>query len=390
MVDITALERLKQQYRNREGNAKDWKRSGGKVVGYLGVDVPEELLIAADLFPIRIMPDPAGSREIATKYFRPNFNPVLLSIFNRILDGSYAFLDHLILANSSESVLQLFYVLREVERLEPYDGMPKVHFLDFLHTRYRTSALYNRDRIGAFKRTIEGWAGIALTDNRVFEAIAVCNENRRLLEQVAQLRIATPPRITGAEALQIIGASMLTKKEAHNKLLCQLLEEIDQLPRRNGARLFLEGSSVDDVSVYEIIESCGATVVAEDSDWGNRYFDTLVDETVDPFIAITDRYHDKAPSPNKSTIQQRVDYCLDKALEAKADGVVFYIIEGENPPSWDYPEQRRALEEHGIATLLLPRQAYPLANPEELESRITTFVRALSTRNRAASTLEGV
>jgi len=387
-ADISALGQLQQQYRNRELSAKAWKQHGGTVVGYLGIDVPEELLIAAGLFPIRITPDPLGSTELADKYFRPNFNPVLLSLFNRILDGTYAFLDHLIIPNSSESVLQLFYVLREVKRLEPYDGMPNIHFFDFLHTRYRTSALYNRDRVRAFKQTIEEWTGIPLTDDRIREAIAVCNENRKLLQQMSQLRAADSPRISGVEALQIIGASMLMKKDKHNGLLRQLLKEADQLPAREGVRLFLEGSSVDDISVYEIIESCGAIIVAEDSDWGNRFFDTLVDETADPLIAITDRYHYKAPSPNKSTIQRRVDYCVRQANEARVDGAVFYIIKGENPPSWDYPEQRKALEEQGVATLFLPNQPYRLDDAGDLRSRITTFVQVLSSGNPVPSTLE--
>jgi benzoyl-CoA reductase/2-hydroxyglutaryl-CoA dehydratase subunit BcrC/BadD/HgdB len=372
-----ALEQLLQHYQRRERDAKEWKAKGGKVAGYVGVDVPEELLMAAGFLPIRITPDPVGSVELAARYFRPNFNPVLMSILNRILDGTYAFLDRLILSNSSESVLQLFYVLREIQRLEPYEGLPKLHFLDFLHTRYRTTALYNRDRVAEFKQRIEGWIGNELDGDQVERTIAVCNENRRLLLRIARLRTEDSPRISGVEALQITGASMLMKKDEHNGLLHKLLEKADQLPEREGVRLFLEGSSVGDLSVYEIIESCRAIVVAEDSDWGNRYFDKLIDETIDPLTAITDRYHFKAPSPNKSTIQQRVEYCVRKVKEAKADGVIFYIIEGENPPSWDYPEQRKALEEMGVATLLLPHQPYRLNNPEELKSRINSFIHAL-------------
>ncbi len=387
---MTALELLQRQYRSREQNAKEWKHSGGKVIGYLGVDVPEELLLAAGFFPIRLSPDPSGNLETALRYFRPNFNPVLLSIFNRIVDGSYAFLDHLILSNSSESVLQLFYVLREIERHEPRDQMPAVHFLDFLHTRYRTSALYNRDRLRSFKQTLEEWMGAPLTDQRVRQAIAVCNENRRLLEQIAGLRSGNPPRLSGGEALHIIGSSMMMMKEEHNRLLRELLQEVDQLPSHNGVRLCLEGSSVDDPLVYEIIESCGATIVAEDSDWGNRYFDTLVNEALDPLIAISDRYHFKAPSPNKSTIQQRVDYCVRRAEEARVDGVVFYIIEGENPPSWDYPEQRKALEQLGIATLVLPWQPYRITDTETLRARINTFVQKLSSPDSIVAAVEGV
>ena len=128
--------------------------------------------------------------------------------------------------------------------------------------------------------------------------------------------------------------------------------------------------------------------MAEDNDWGNRYFDTLVDENLEPIQAITDRYQFKAPSPQKSTIEQRVEYCVRKVKEAQADGVVFYIIEGENPPSWDAPEQRKALEALGIPTLVLPWQSYRSVDVAGLKSSIQTFVNSIVSRKQI-STSEG-
>jgi len=305
------------------------------------------------------------------------FNPMVRSMFNRLLDGTYGFLDHLIISNSSEAILRLFYCLREIKRLEPYPGLPDFYFFEFLHTKFRTSALYNRDRVAEFKNQLEQWIGKAITDEALREAITICNENRRLLQEMARLRTEAMPRLSGVDALQIIGASMLMPKTDHNKLLRKLLNEADQLPTRDGVRLFIEGSSPDHLQFYELVESGQATIVAEDSDWGNRYFDTLVDESIDPLDAITDQYHFKAPSPTKSTIQERVDYCVRKATEAKVDGVIFFILHSENPPSWDYPEQRNALEARGIPTLCLPWQPYALTDTEDLKTSIESFIQTL-------------
>jgi len=170
---------------------------------------------------------------------------------------------------------------------------------------------------------------------------------------------------------------MFMPKSAHNTLLHQFLHEADQLPTRAGVRLFLEGSSIDHLQFYSLIESDKATIVAEDSDWGNRYFDTIIDETIDPLEAITDRYHFKAPSPTKSTVQERVDYCLRKAMEARVNGVIFLILQSENPPSWDYPEQRYALEAQGIPTLCLPWQPYALNDIEALGADVESFIQTL-------------
>lgn len=371
---MTTLEVLRNHYRQRFLAAKEWKENGGKVVGYIGPDVPEEMLLAAGFFPLRVTGDPWGSTALADRYMEPVFDAMVRSIFNRLLDGTYAFLDHLVIANSADALVRLFYYLREVKRIEPDLGIPDFYFLDIIHTRFRTSALYNRDRFREFERRLVAWSGREISDDAYAEAIAVCNENRRLLQEVALLRVVDPPRVSGADALQIIGAAVLTVKKEHNKLLRQFLSEANELPKRSGARLFLDGTSVDSVQFYEIAESCGCTVVAETTDWGNRYFDGLVNESDAPFEAIVDRYHLRAPSPSKASVSARVEYCVRKALEAKAQGVIFFILESDDAPSWDYPEQRKALEQLGIPTLCIDRQPYALSDIEGLKSRIQVFL----------------
>lgn len=381
---MNALERLKDYYQKREHTAKTWHEQGSKVVGYIGIDVPEELIMAAGFFPLRITGDPASSTALADKYVGTTFNPMVLSMFNRLLDGTYAFLDHVILSNSNEAVLRMFYCLREIKRLEPCPNLPDIYFFEFLHTKFRTSILYNRDRVRELKEHLETRSGQTISDDALDKAITVCNENRRLLEEIARLRLEVKPRLSGKTAVQIIGAAMRIAKDDHNKLLRQLLAEAGTLPEREGARIFIEGSSPDHLQFYDLVESSQVTIVAEDSDWGNRYFDTLVDKTIDPLEAISDRYQFKAPGPTKSTIQERVDYCLSQATRARADGVIFFILQNENPPSWDYPEQRKALEASGIPTLCLPWQPYDLTDTESLRKTILSFIKTLPQQEKVS------
>ena len=54
------LDEFDSIYRNRHDYAKEWKgKTGGKVLGYFCTYVPEEILYAADVLPIRIL----GSHE---------------------------------------------------------------------------------------------------------------------------------------------------------------------------------------------------------------------------------------------------------------------------------------------------------------------------------------
>ncbi|MBI5033326.1 MAG: 2-hydroxyacyl-CoA dehydratase [Chloroflexi bacterium] len=366
---------FKEHYRDRERAAKAWQASGRQVVGYLGTDVPEEMLIAAGFLPLRITGDPTSPTPFADKYVPRNFNPLARSIFDRLLNGTYAFLDHLVIANSAEAFVRVFVYLREIKRIEPLLKLPDIYFFEFLHTQFHKNAQYNRDRIRELKTQLEQWAGTSISEETLHDALGACNANRKLLDQVAQLR--SESRISGVDALALIGSSMFIPKTEHNNLLRDLLNQAGQLSPRTGARIFVEGSQLDHTWLYEIIESCNATVVAEDSDWGNRAFDTLVDETIAPLDALADRHFFKAPSPSKSTVQERVDYCVRQAVAAKAEGVIFFLLAGEDPPAWDYPEQRKALEARGIRILCLDKQPYAPSDTAELKTRIESFVQSL-------------
>jgi benzoyl-CoA reductase subunit C len=120
------------------------------------------------------------------------------------------------------------------------------------------------------------------------KAIAICNENRRLLSEMAALRREIP-LVSGLEALQITGASMYLPREEHSALLRQFLQEAKERPALGGAPLFVTGSLQDHPYFYELVESCGAVIVAEDHDWGNRHFEGAIDPEADWRDALIDR-----------------------------------------------------------------------------------------------------
>ena len=166
-------------------------------------------------------------------------------------------------------------------------------------------------------------------------------------------------------------------KEEHNKLLNQFLEGADQLPARDGARLFVDGSPLDNLQLYEIIESGNATVVADDNCWGNRYSDVSIDTSIDPLEAIIERYHLQSPCPRMYPISRSVEYCLRSAVEAKAQGAICYVYENDTAETWLTREKEKALEEKGISALRLMGQPYLISEPELLKGSIEKFLSAI-------------
>lgn len=377
---MSIFDELTRAYRERDSFALEWKSQGRQVVGCLGSDVPEELLIAAGILPVRVCGDPEANLEAADRYIERAFDPVVRSQFMRIVDGSYSYLDHLIISNSSDALVRVFYYLRELRRIEPSLPIPDLYFFDFLHTRYRTSALYNRDRARDLKRVVESWCGRPIAATDLAEAIATCNENRRSLQELAAFRAPGAPRVSGVQALQVIGASMFLPREEHSRLLRTFLTEADENPALPGIRLFVTGSVQDHVQFYELVESCGAVVVGEDHDWGTRHFAGEIDTAADPIDGIVDHYHLRQPSAHQATVSERVKALVEQVSAADAQGVIVFIYEADDAPSWDFPEQRKALEAAGIPMLLLDRQPYQLEDIEGLRRQVGLFVRSIAGR----------
>jgi benzoyl-CoA reductase/2-hydroxyglutaryl-CoA dehydratase subunit BcrC/BadD/HgdB len=376
---MNAFETMQKHYRQRDLTAREWKDRGGKVAGYFCELVPEEMILAAGFFPLRISGNPWSGTKLADRYTEPFYQPDVRSMLEMLLSGRYDFLDFLIIPHSRDAILALYYHLDKVRQIDPALKLPEVHLLDAPRTRFWTSGLYMRDRVRKLKTQLEEWSGKAISGEALLRAIAIGNENRMLLKKVAALRAAEPPRISGAEALQIIGSSMFILKEEHNKLLRQFLEGADELPARDGVRLFVEGSPLDNLQFYDLIESSKATIVGEDNCWGNRYSDDPIDLSADPLEAIAERYHLKSLCPRMHHMDGRVDYCLRSAVEAKAQGVLFFFLEWDNAPAWEYPDQKKTLEEHGIPTLCFEMQKYLLSDTDkkQIEASVERFIESI-------------
>jgi len=166
-------------------------------------------------------------------------------------------------------------------------------------------------------------------------------------------------------------------KEEHNKLLGEFLKEADNLPAHNGVRLFVSGSPLDNLQLYEIIEAGPATVVGEDHCWGNRSADVPIDTTLDPLEAIIDRYHFKPPCSRMFPMKRREEYCLSGVERAGAQGVIFYVFKHDGAEAWSIPGKAKVLKEKGVPDLILKNQPYLISEPEQVKADIDAFIKSV-------------
>lgn len=373
-----AFAALKDVYDHRDREAARWRAAGKKVIGELGCDVPDELILAAGMLPVRICADPERPLAETDKYLEYAFDPMVRAQFEKIVDGTYYDqIDALAISNSTDVIIRVFLYLREIHRVEPEKKVPPVAFIDWLFTRHRIHQVRDEFIIGLFKQQVEAWAGRTITDEEIRTAGRICNENRQALREMARLRRGQEVRISGSEALVIIGAGLFMDRSEHTKLVRRVTADAAQWPVLAGPRVYYTGANQEDTVLYDKIEAAGMVVVGEDTDWGDRHYDRDYNPDYPVIRGIVDRYFLREFSAKKSTPAQRTE-ALDREVDAAgAQGVIFYTNQYDEVATWDMPKQRKSLESRGVKHITFGRMLWPAAKNEDLDEKLSGFAAEL-------------
>ena len=374
-----ALEVLKRHYQDRQLAPRDWKARGRKVVGYICNAVPEELIWAAGMMPVRLAGTPGGETGDITAVFNVNkyTEGFVNTMLNDLMTGKYDYLDYLVLPHNSRNTIQTQYShLHMIRELWPDSNkLPELYFIEEFQSWAHNSVEYHYETLKEFAAQLEAWSGYPISPRRLNDAIEMCNETRALVGRVQKLRDAQ--KLSGTDALQMIGASYFMDKAEYNRLLEVFLRDADDRPVISGKRIFIEGSPMDNLQFYQLVEECGGIIVNEDNCWGSRSFEDMVDTRrfPDQIEAIAQRYHYKAPcGAIFFPAGARCSYCKKKVKEIASDGVIFYVLENDAHGLWDYVDQVHAFQEQGCKTLELLEQPYLMTNADELKEKVSAFL----------------
>ncbi|MFC3077413.1 2-hydroxyacyl-CoA dehydratase [Phenylobacterium terrae] len=336
--------------RDPDAAARAFKGAGGKVVGYMGATVPTELIAAAGAFPLRLV-ELRDATPLADRYMEPQFDPLVRGVFEKLLEGGYAFLDAIVLPRTSDSVQRFYYYLCEVRRTGEAD-LPEPILYDLLHTPWYSSAEYNFARTGELKAALERITG-ASSDLKA--RIADANRRRGRIAALAELRRAAPAKVAGLDARAAMLAQGLMAAASFDAALDAAIAQAGAALR--GPRVVIAGSGLASDGLHRRIEAAGAVVVGDFHEFGEPAFDGRVDEAAEPVRAIAQHYHRQVLSSRTFPVDP--NRLADFAEAARADGVVFWFDAVEEALTWEQPAQQRALQARGVPCLRLQGEAPP-------------------------------
>jgi benzoyl-CoA reductase subunit C len=345
------IEMFKEWYEARHEYAKEWKaKTGGKVLGYFCTYVPEEILYAANVLPVRIL----GSHEpqnVTEPHIFAMFCPFCRDVLAQGLQGRYDYLDGITISQSCLHVRQAYtsWELHIPTNFSYYLPMPH-------HVQSKHAIPFTRAEFDKFKTKVEEWTGNKITDDDLKRGIETVNRDRQLMKEAYKARQKDEVPMSGLEAMYMVVSSQMTDKTEHARILEDALGKLESRKRdkSTGTRLMLLGSENDDVEFVNMVESLDATIVQDDHCTGTRYFWDEVQVNGDPMTAIAERYVNRLPCPTKDwPSRRRIDRILEFAKDWNVQGAIVLQQKFCDPHELDIPAIRKALEEKDVKTLFL-------------------------------------
>ena len=369
------FDQFKTWYEKRHDYARDWKaRTGGQVVATMCTYTAEELLIAAGMLPVRVL----GAHEpqnVTEPHIFGMFCPFCRDSLAQGLLGRFDYCEGVTMTQSCIQYRQTFGSWRLHVPTVKWDYyVPMPNEVQSAHAR---KAHY--EEIKSFRTFLQTLTGKEITDDMLRDSLAIVDENRRLLRELYEYRKEDNPKVTGVEALYASLTAQFVDKREHNEQLKKILAALPsrEVTRQQGARFMTIGSENDDISFMAMVESVGATIVADDQCSGSRYFWNASKPEDDVIKAIADRYCDRPACPTKDyPVHTRYDHVLGMAKDFNVQGAIFLQQKFCDPHEGDYPDLKRHLEENGIPTLFLE---FDITNPiGPFRIRIEAFLETLS------------
>lgn len=356
-----------------------WKEQGGKVVGCFYHYVPEEIITAAGLLSYRIRATGSTGTELSESCFTQINCSFVRHLFDSAVRGEQGFLDGVVTVNNCDHIRRLF------DNWKSKIKTPYMHFLVFPKKSGNEQVEVYRKELASLRTSLEEYFDVRITDERLWAAIKLHNETRRLQRKLYDLRKSDTPPITGAETLATMVAGTAMPREQYNSLLAQVLKDCAHTEGHSNhtSRIMLVGGEIDNPRLIEAIESQGGLVVADSLGYGSRSIRNDVNTEGDPLTALAHyQLVDRPPDPRVyGTSFARNDYVKKIAQDFNVDGVISVRLPQCDHWGLEQVNLSKYLRQNRIPHLALETE-YILGSVGQLKTRVQAFLESIVVKTR--------
>lgn len=344
------------------------------ISAYFSNYIPEEIITAAGLHPLRII----GRYEMSNRHGRSLYTPVcsfVRDVFAAAESAALSVASHVIFPNSCDS-------LRVLLQMWESDRAPlPVHVLLHPVQADEHAVRYFAHEIEKLADILKEESGLSFTESQLADRIQRYNLTRQLLRKVYATSDDTWPFLKGSERIALVTAGMIMDRDEYNQILQEIVTEgasAGSIEREAGKRIMVVGPLVDNVELLETIESLGAVIVADDVTNGSRYFDLDVDLEGNLYENLAARYLRSGPSPTMNSDWRDDERSFrERVAELNLAGIIFINQKFCEPHVHNYLAKRHILREMKVSTLMLEVEHDRAAVGERDLLRIESFLEML-------------
>ena len=361
---------------------EDWKAKGKKVVGTVCCHIPEEIIHAAGVLPIRVRATGCQGDNEAALWMSSFSCSFARGLLEQMTDGTFDFMDGYIFSDGCDMIHRT------------YDNWDYIDESDMFRYQFvaprvihENSYKFFAEEIELMKEALEKWTGNKVTEEAIANSVAIYNESRVLMNQLYDLRKEKNPVVTGKDCLEWTLASQAMPKEIFNELLKRFLAQASKLPPITDykARVVWAGGPVDEPSYLQLFEDKGALIVNDFQCFGRaRNIDIIkppkrgeswIDSIAQTYLA--------APVCPRMVEQHNdiLDIIVDLAEDFDADGIIYVWM--KNCEIWgaELPRIVHRTGTEDIPVLTIEREQFQ-DNAGQVGIRVEAFLEMLEGGNR--------
>ena len=334
-------------------SAREWKaaKPGRKVIGYMPIYVPRELMHAGDMLPLGIV---GGGDQLEVihgdAYYQSYICRIPRSTVELGVSGRIDFVDGMLFPSICDVIRNL-------------SGMWKMMF-PHVYSRYFDVPQNYKDEIGGnyyinelaeLREDLGRLRGKPITDAELANSIGVYNENRRLVRELYTFRAQCPWQAPAPEVYLVLRAGLVLPVEEHSAMIRDYLAAVadDKRPRRDNCRIVLTGVFCEQppLNLIKSLELAGCYVVDDDLLLITRWLVGDVDPEGDPLrnLALAFLHQSESTAAKyEPNLKEKGQHLVRAVRRSGAEGVIFACPSFCDPALLERPMLQHVLKDASI------------------------------------------
>jgi len=333
--------------------AREWKAAvpGRKVIGYMPVYVPREIIHAAGMLPLGILGGGADMEVIhGDAFYQSYICRIPRSTIEMAINGKLDFVDGMMFPSICDVIRNLsgIWKLLFKDKYVRYFDAPQ-------NFRAEVGGVFYANEMRELRDGLAKLGGREISDGDMRRSIAVYNENRRWVNRVYDFRAASPWKAPSAEVYLLMRAGMVLPPEEHTLLMREYLAaaEAANRPMRDNCRVVLTGAFCEQppLNLIKSLEMSGCYIVDDDLMLVSRWLLEDVPTEGEPIENLSRAFllHSaETAAKYEPDVAKKGSYLIDTVRKRKADGVIFAAPSFCDPALLDKPMIISRIEPLGI------------------------------------------